>query len=62
LRAARVLASAAARRLERDPQIESILRNRKAQLGLPEVPGRSVGQSLAYLVGRGRSRGLGIGM
>ncbi|MBO9621532.1 MAG: Ti-type conjugative transfer relaxase TraA [Sphingomonas sp.] len=51
-----------AKRLERDPQVESILRNRRAQLGLPEVPGRSVGQSLADLVGRGRSRGLGIGM
>ncbi|UVO49484.1 Ti-type conjugative transfer relaxase TraA [Sphingomonas sp. SUN019] len=51
-----------ARSLERDPQIESILRSRKAQLGLPEVPGRSVGQSLADLVGRNRSRGIGIGM
>jgi Ti-type conjugative transfer relaxase TraA len=48
--------------LERDPQVESLLRNRKAQLGLPDVLGRSVGQSLAELVGRGRSRGLGIGM
>jgi Ti-type conjugative transfer relaxase TraA len=51
-----------AKRLERDPQVESILRNRQAQFGLPEVPGRSVGQSLADLVGRGRSRGLDIGM
>lgn len=51
-----------AKRLERDPQVESILRNHRAQLGLPDVPGRSVGQSLADLVGRGRSRGLGIGM
>jgi hypothetical protein len=51
-----------ARSLERDPQVESILRSRKAQLGLPEVPGRSVGQSLADLIGRGRSRGLGIGL
>jgi hypothetical protein len=51
-----------AKGLERDPQVESILRGRKAQLGLPEISGKSVGQSLAELVGRGRSRGLGIGM
>ena len=51
-----------AKSLERDPQVESILRNRKAQLGLPDVPARSVGQSLADIAGRGRSRGLGIGM
>ena len=51
-----------AKSLERDPQVESILRNRKAQLGLPEAAGRDVGQSLADLVGRGKSRGLGIGM
>ena len=51
-----------AKGLERDPQVESILRNRKAQLGLPEMPERSVGQSLADIVGRGRSTGIGIGM
>ena len=51
-----------AKSLERDPQVESILRNRRAQLGLPEADGRSVGQSLAEMIGRGRSRGLGIGM
>ncbi|MGH6613409.1 Ti-type conjugative transfer relaxase TraA [Sphingomonas sp.] len=51
-----------AKSLERDPQVESILRNRKAQLGLPEVPGRSISQSLADIVGHGRSRGLEIGM
>ncbi|OAN59942.1 Ti-type conjugative transfer relaxase TraA [Sphingomonas sp. TDK1] len=51
-----------AKSLERDPQVESILRNRKAQLGLPEMHGRSVGQSLADLIGRSRSRGLNIGM
>ena len=51
-----------AKGLERDPQVESILRNRKSQLGLPDVPGRSVGESLAELVGRGRNRGLGIGI
>jgi Ti-type conjugative transfer relaxase TraA len=51
-----------AKSLERDPQVESILRNRRAQLGLPEVPGRSIGQSLADIIGRGRNRGLEIGM
>jgi hypothetical protein len=51
-----------ARRLERDPQLESILRNRKAQLGVPDVPGRSLSQGLMDMVGGGRSRGLNIGM
>lgn len=51
-----------AKSLERDPQVESILRNRKAQLGLPEVSGRSVGQGLAELVSRGRGRGLVIAL
>jgi hypothetical protein len=32
-----------AKSLERDPQIESILRNRKAQLGLPAIAERSIG-------------------
>jgi len=48
--------------LERDPQLESILRNRKQQLGLPAVPERSVGQSLVDMLGLGRSRGPSIGM
>ena len=51
-----------AKSLERDPQVESLLRIRKGELGLPALPTRSVGQSLADLVGRGRSRGIGIGM
>ncbi len=51
-----------AKSLERDPQVDSLLRNRKAQLGVPEIPGRSVGESLTDLVSRSRSRGLGIGM
>ncbi|MFC0104499.1 Ti-type conjugative transfer relaxase TraA [Sphingopyxis terrae] len=50
-----------AKSLERDPQVESILRNRKQQLGLPPVEARSVGQALAEMMGRGRNRGLGIG-
>ena len=51
-----------AKGLERDPQVESILRNRKAALNLPDVLKKSVGQSLADMVGTGRSRGIGIGM
>jgi hypothetical protein len=51
-----------ARSLERDPQLESLLRQRRSQLGLPELPMRSMGQSLADMVGRGRSRGIEIGM
>ena len=51
-----------AKRLERDPQVESILRNRKADLGLPAVGSRGVGQTLAEMVGRGLGKGLGIGM
>ena len=51
-----------AKRLERDPQVESLLRIRKAELGLPAVPERGVGQSLVEMIGRGRSRGIGMGM
>ncbi|WP_420139877.1 Ti-type conjugative transfer relaxase TraA [Sphingomonas sp.] len=51
-----------AKGLERDPQVESILRTRKAELNLPEMRGRSVGQGLADMIGRSRGRGLGIGM
>ncbi len=50
-----------AKQLERDPQVESILRNRKAELGLPPHT-RGIGQSLGDLIGRGRSRGIEIGM
>ena len=52
-----------AKQLERDPQLESLLRNRNAEFELPALDrGQSVGQALADLVGRGRSRGIGIGM
>jgi Ti-type conjugative transfer relaxase TraA len=51
-----------AKSLERDPQLESILRNRKAQLGLPAVSERGLGQSLADMIGQGRNRGIEIGM
>jgi hypothetical protein len=51
-----------AKGLERDPQVESILRNRKMLLGLGKNTGASVGRELEQMIGRTRSRGLGIGM
>ena len=51
-----------AKGLERDPQVESILRNRKTALNLPNILKKSVGQSLVEIVGAGRSRGIQIGM
>ncbi len=55
---------AMAKSLERDAQVESILRGRKAALGIDAHSVRSVGQELAAIadLGRGRSRGIGIGM
>jgi Ti-type conjugative transfer relaxase TraA len=51
-----------AKSLERDPQLESILANRKRELGITISSGRSLGGdlTLAYGLGRGRSRGIGI--
>ena len=51
---------AMAKSLERDPQVESLLRGRRAELGLPSTMGRSVGKGLAEYLGIGRGRGLGI--
>ena len=51
-----------AKGLERDPQVESLLRNRRVQLGLPAHSVESVGRALGEMIGRGRSRGLEIGM
>ena len=49
-----------AKSLHRDPQLESILRNRKRELGIPLDMGRSVGHSLLNHLGLGRSRGLSL--
>jgi hypothetical protein len=51
-----------ARGLERDPQMESILANRKRELGISFETGRRLGHELAFTHGidLGRSRGLGI--
>ncbi|MFL9841167.1 Ti-type conjugative transfer relaxase TraA [Sphingomonas sp. ST-64] len=52
-----------ARSLERDPQMESILSVRKAQLGITVETGRRLGAELAFNhgidFGRGRDRGIG---
>lgn len=45
------------KRLERDPQVESLLRGRRAELGLPSDLGRCVGQGLSEYLGIGRGRG-----
>jgi hypothetical protein len=51
-----------ARGLERDPQMESILANRKRELGITFETGRRLGHELAFAHGidLGRGRGLGI--
>jgi Ti-type conjugative transfer relaxase TraA len=51
-----------AKSLERDPQLESILANRKRDLGIAFESGRRLGQELAFTHGIdiGRGRGLGI--
>jgi hypothetical protein len=51
-----------ARGLERDPQMESILANRKRELGISFETGRRLGHELAFTHGidLGRGRGLGI--
>jgi Ti-type conjugative transfer relaxase TraA len=51
-----------AKSLERDPQLESILANRKQELGIAFESGRRLGQELAFThgidIGRGRSIGI----
>jgi Ti-type conjugative transfer relaxase TraA len=51
-----------AKSLERDPQLESILANRKRELGVAFESGRRLGQELAFAhgidLGRGRSIGI----
>src|SRR3954462_2296178 len=51
-----------AKSLERDPQLESILANRKQELGIAFQSGRRLGQELAFTHGIGRGRGIGIGI
>ncbi|AJA11207.1 conjugal transfer relaxase TraA [Sphingopyxis fribergensis] len=56
--------SAMAKSLERDVQVESLLRARRASLGIDARSVRPIGQELAEIAGfgRSRSRGIGIGM
>src|SRR5450631_3533686 len=51
-----------AKGLERDPQLESILANRKRDLGIAFESGRRLGQELAvsHSIDLGRGRGIGI--
>jgi hypothetical protein len=51
---------AMAKSLERDPQLESILRGRSRELGIPMDMGRGIGRDLLAYLGLGRGRGLGI--
>ena len=51
-----------AKSLERDPQLESILANRKQELGIAFKSGRRLGQELAFTHGIDIGRGRGIGI
>jgi Ti-type conjugative transfer relaxase TraA len=51
-----------AKSLERDPQLESILANRKQELGIAFESGRRLGQQLAFTHGIDLGRGRGIGI
>ncbi|ANN57217.1 Ti-type conjugative transfer relaxase TraA [Mesorhizobium loti NZP2037] len=49
-----------AKSLERDPQLESLLANRRRDLGIHTDSGRSLATELAFSHGIGRGRGIGI--
>jgi len=51
-----------ARSLERDPQLESILANRKKDLGIEAESGRRLGLELAFSHGIDLGRGRGVGL
>jgi Ti-type conjugative transfer relaxase TraA len=51
-----------ARSLERDPQLESLLANRKRELGIAFESGRQLGHELAFTHGIDLGRGRGIGI
>ena len=61
-KAARSAMGDMAKSLERDPQLESILANRKQELGIAFESGRRVGQELAFAHGIDLGRGRGIGI
>lgn len=53
---------AMAKGLQRDVQVDSLLRNRKIELGLHASGSGGIGHQLTQYLGLGRGRGLGIGM
>ncbi len=61
-RSARSEMASMAKSLQRDPQLESLLTNRKAELGIVTVSGRSIGGDLAFHHGLDLGRGRGIGI
>ncbi|MGB6433074.1 MAG: Ti-type conjugative transfer relaxase TraA, partial [Bradyrhizobium sp.] len=61
-RSARSAMGDMARGLERDPQMESLLANRKRELGIAFESGRSLGHELAFAHGIDLGRGRGIGI
>ena len=61
-RASRSAMGGMARSLERDPQLESLLENRKRELGITFESGRRLGLELAFTHGLDIGRGLGIGI
>jgi hypothetical protein len=52
--------STMAERLERNPQMDSLLRSRQRDLGVDVSTGSRLAHDLAESVGLGRGRGLGI--
>ena len=53
---------AMAKQLERDVQVDSLLRNRRIELGLHTRGSGGIGRELTEYLGLGRGRGIGIGM
>ncbi|WP_299748070.1 Ti-type conjugative transfer relaxase TraA [uncultured Tateyamaria sp.] len=61
-RATRAEMGEMAKSLQRDPQLESVLANRKAELGIRMESGRRLGAELAYCHGIDITRGRGLGL
>jgi hypothetical protein len=61
-KATRSAMGAMAKSLERDPQIESLLANRKRDLGIQFETGRRLGDEIAFHAGIDLGRGRGIGL
>jgi hypothetical protein len=59
-RSIRASMGAMGRGLERDAQMESVLRNRTRELGISMDMGRSLGRSITDYLGLGRERGLSL--